>query len=472
MTNIEVNILKAEILLKIKVTLRKVKKLQRETYPTEGPKYVLELSLRILNKIISLYDKYSYNQLFFIKGGIIKFIIKLISRIEYSTIKNVTWSIIPAYNMLFKALLSNTEYIIAPQWEENYGIINNNIIDNFKRYLSTPELIIISDSLENAEVEINEILDGIPKKIYLISYSRLEKLSALHLALLGHEIGHIFAEKWINEDYIKFSQDTKLSDLIMEYVENEIKKEKKDDDMFKENIIENKRLYYNRLITQNYQEILSDIFGCALFGQTYVVAMYIFASINGDINISKWEKGYLSWKFRLQNCIRFLSVISEDKPDLIKINDFYNNICDSIKGSIEDTNNELCLMMIESYKKKDKDIFNTICKYLNSGESKSVLFKDRINMEQIDAAYERLKYGIIPNAILVEDNENSDEVIEIPIDIINILYAIWIISYENNKEINILVKNIQHYNLLGIKGIELSVEQEKYNDFIKKCDKK
>jgi hypothetical protein len=72
-----------------------------------------------------------------------------------------------------------------------------------------------------------------------------------------------------------------------------------------------------------------------------------------------------------------------------------------------------------------------------------------------------LENGIIPNAM------NKDG-IDYPIDIRNILYSIWLFCYNNddNKELSEYANRIQFYNLLGIKGIELSVEQENYNDFI------
>jgi hypothetical protein len=135
--------------------------------------------------------------MFFIKTGILRLIIEQISNIEYSTIKNVTWSIIPAYNRLFKSLLEKTEYIIVPQWEEKYAIRNKNVIDEFQTYLQSPDLIF---KVDTPKERIDEILKDIPQKVYLIKYSRLEKLSALHMALLGHEIGHIFATKWLEKN--------------------------------------------------------------------------------------------------------------------------------------------------------------------------------------------------------------------------------------------------------------------------------
>ncbi|MCL2800536.1 MAG: hypothetical protein FWD28_02085 [Treponema sp.] len=267
MTPLEEKVLKSEILLKIRVTLRKVKKLSHEVFPTVGPQKILLLSERILEQIINRHKDYSFNQMFFVKTGILKLIIELISQIEYSTVKNVTWSIIPAYNMLFTSLLKNTEYIIVPQWEENYAIRNRNLIEEFSNHLLVPGLIF---EIDTPEKKIKEILEDIPEKIYLIKYSRLEKLSALHMALLGHEIGHIFATRWMNEEYSKFAHSTTLFTQLKDIAMRELKKEGLTDDMFVNDFMQMKMRSYNTLIIKNYSELLSDVFGCALFGQEVI----------------------------------------------------------------------------------------------------------------------------------------------------------------------------------------------------------
>jgi len=455
MTPLEENILKSEILLKIRVTLRKVKKLSRETFPTIGPQKVLLLSKRVLEQIICRYKEYNFNQMFFIKTGILKLIIELISHIEYSTIKNVTWSIIPAYNTLFKSLLENTEYIIVPQWEESYAIRNRNVIDEFQYHLESPGLLFEVDAPKE---KFEEIYKDIPPNIYLIKYSRLEKLSALHMALLGHEVGHIFATKWINEEYSKFVHNTDLSTQLKEIVMEELKKEGLNDDMFVNELMLMRFISYNNLIKKNYGELLSDIFGCALFGHTYIIAMYLFSSITADLDKSNWDKGYLSWRFRLQNCIRFLSFVLKKHNLNLGTYDLYEKICSTIKGDIKDPQaHDVCNLLIDSYRMKEEEIFETICRY-----SKPELFVNRIDTQQINEAFNRLKHHIIPNAMIKDGNE-------CPIDIRNILFAIWLVSYEEGEnDIQVFSDHIQHYNLLGIKGVELSIEQEAYNDFVKK----
>jgi hypothetical protein len=463
MTDLEDKILKSEIFIKIEVTARKINKLSLETFPTLGPQNVLLLSTRILEQLLKRFrdGAYSLDQMILIKTGILRYIIDLIACIEYSTIKNVTWSIIPAYNRLFKSLRSdndkNIEYIIVPQWEENYSIRNSNVIDDFQHFLETPDLIFEAGTSS----EINKkMMDNIPPKVYLIQYARLEKLTALHLALLGHEIGHIFATRWINENYRNFAKNTTLSNRLETIVLDELKKSNVADDMFMDFLKSKKIDDYNRLITMNYRELLSDIFGCALFGHTYIIAMYLFSSITAELGKSNWDKGYLSWRYRLQNCVQFLSFVIAKYPDNQRNYDLYDSICSEIHGNIEDRNaHEVCNLLIESFRMKEDEIFSTICKYTGTQ-----LFAERINNEQINVACDRLKHNIIPNAML-------NDGIESPIDIRNILYAIWLVSYndkENEPGIQSFSDDIQHYNLLGIKGIELSVEQEEYNDFIKR----
>lgn len=461
MPMLEEKIIRSEVFLKIQVTNKKLKKLSSECFPTAGPNKIIILSTRVLEKIIERYDVYSIDQLLFIKTGVLDLVIKLIAQIEYSTMKNVTWSIIPAYDMLFRSLLKDTEYIIVPQWEENYGIWNINLVDEFKKYLSTPNFLFDVDTPEKMSEQVSIICKDIPSSIYIILYSRLEKLSALHLALLGHEIGHIFASKWISEKYTDFLKNTDLLNRIKIIVEESMKKSGLLDDMFKDYIIKEEIEKYNRSVVKNYCELLSDIFGCALFGHTYIVASYLYSALSADIDKNHWEEGYLSWKFRLQNCDRFLQYIKKRNPfvinqDLI----LYSSITDSIHGSISDNSiHPICNLLIDAFRSREEEIFEDICIYANNE-----IFSNMINDNEITSAKKRLTNNIVPNAQMKDG-------VEIPIDIKNILFALWIVCYPNDDiDIKIYSERIQLYNLLGIKGIELSVEQRKYNDFIQGSD--
>jgi hypothetical protein len=281
------------------------------------------------------------------------------------------------------------------------------------------------------------------------------------MALLGHEIGHIFANAWVDKEFKNFLLDTQLYVRLDQITAEELRKNSMAANMFDEykELMKKKIMNdYFALIIKNYKELLSDIFGCALFGHTYVVAMYLFSSITADLDKSNWDEGYLSWRFRLQNCIRFLSFVLKKFNIKLDTFDLYENICLTIKGDIKDPQaHDVCKLLIESYWIKQEEIFETICGY-----SKTELFVKRIDLQQIKAARERLQHDVIPNALI----KNSAEY---PIDIRNILFAIWLVSYkEDEQDIQVFSDRIQHYNLLGIKGIELSVEQEGYNDFVKR----
>jgi hypothetical protein len=259
----------------------------------------------------------------------------------------------------------------------------------------------------------------------------------------------------------KFLIDTELITSLNKITSEELRKNNLVANMFdeyKEYTKKKTMKEYLNLIIGNYLELLSDIFGCALFGHTYIVAMYLFSSTTAELDTPHWEKGYLSWRFRLQNCIRFLSFVLKKNNVKLDTCDLYENICSTIKGDIKDPqSHDVCKLLIESFWMKEEEIFETICEY-----SKPELFVDKIDAQQIKAACDRLEHGVIPNAMIKDDEEH-------PIDIRNILFAIWLVSYKENKEdIQSFSEHIQHHNLLGIKGIELSVEQEKYNDFVKK----
>jgi hypothetical protein len=450
-------ILQAEILLKINMTQKRIKTMMYESYPTNGPVSVLRLSNHILRLIIAQYDLYSITQLKFIKtGGILDFIVFLISQIEHSTMKNVTWSIIPAYDRLFKSLFSNTEYIIAPQWQQNYQIYSYNLIDKFQDFMEQPNLVFKAD--ENFRDNIKKTLSEYPARIYLVMYSRLEKLSGLHLALLGHEIGHIFAAQWMNNSFYKAAEGMDFFNRLRNIVEDEIKKKDMDNDLFKSIYIKQEIEKYINLIKKNYRELISDLFGCAIFGHTYVVSAYLYFLLIQDMDVNNWEKGYLPWRYRLQNCQKFLTYVFSNHPEKLKTEFFlYEKIINDIKGSIQVQKHDVCILLIDVFNSMAEKIYSSIFDH-----TRNEFFLHRINDIEISGALQRLKHNIIPNAI------NRDG-LDSPIDIRNILYAIWLLCYdEKNKNMDEYTEQIKFYNLLGIKGIELSVEQENYNDFIKR----
>jgi hypothetical protein len=243
---------------------------------------------------------------------------------------------------------------------------------------------------------------------------------------------------------------------LREIIDQEVKKSGYGHDFFKDIFVKQKLEEYDKLITRNYSELISDLFGCALFGHTYVVAVYLYLTMSMNLDESNWDKGYLSWRFRLQNCCNFISYSLQKKPELEIDLALYNMIDKIIRGPVKDSlENDFCSIMIDVFRTKQDEIFDSVMEY-----AKTESFLEKVSVKEIDAAMQRLGENIIPNAMNIGG-------LDYPIDIRNILYSIWIFCYDkDSKDLKEYADKIQFYNLLGVKGIELSVEQGNYNDFV------
>jgi methionine salvage enolase-phosphatase E1 len=163
----------------------------------------------------------------------------------------------------------------------------------------------------------------------------------------------------------------------------------------------------------------------------------------------------------MQNCNRFLDYVINKNPIFLSQElMLFNSIQSAIEGPIQDSQEHyICNLLIDAFRTKEEQIFEYICM-----KADTALFTKYINNDEINAAIARLKNKIIPNARIVDSQEK-------PIDIRNILMSIWLVCYQNtSKSTKIYADAIQFYNLLGIKGIELSVEQRNYNGAFKKTN--
>jgi hypothetical protein len=102
-----------------------------------------------------------------------------------------------------------------------------------------------------------------------------------------------------------------------------------------------------------------------------------------------------------------------------------------------------------------KDLFDEVARELDIN-----VFTRRVDKAMIDAGVERLNNGIPPNAFIDKDGK------EIPIDFRNILYATTLCLATNIPDtLEEYERKSKMINLLGIKAIELSTEQEQFNEY-------
>jgi len=379
----------------------------------------------------------------------------LCGKIHESRITNVPWSTIPAIQKIFQKLYPNAQFAICPEWKQNYSITPLNIVDKFKDLCSMRGLLFD----DNIQQGIEELFSLYPKEIYLIQYPKAERLSPLHFALLGHEIGHIFAEKWyeksgaqlvgkINDEFLKIA--------LAEFDASPFARQP----LFRDNMSKTKAKQALDVFARVIKELVADAYGTMLFGKAFLVSAYLFSLRKQIDDGSAWESGYLSWRYRILYINAALGSLAIKKPDpatTMSIGDWENLVEDLLKQKPVESSatNPYLTKILQTHAAAESQINDDVI-----ADSKDEVFAFYLKADHVNTVEERLYKGITPNATL--DNDLK----ETPIEFRNILYGTFILlakvlkdtEYQNYEDI---AGNI---NRLSIKGIELSIEQENFRD--------
>jgi hypothetical protein len=308
------------------------------------------------------------------------------------------------------------------------------------------------------EDEKKAFLEEAPTGIYFVFYPRAERLSVLHFPLLGHEIGHIYALIWLDQNF----KDKLISTQIEKTLKNEIDAELPPnaiEPIFKETYI-NQRLLdilgiYNRVLA----EVIADLVGAFIFGQSALLSSYIFAIKFGLDDFRALEYGYLSWRFRLYFICKAMKYMDTNKypSRYSKSNQLIEEISHAADIDIDSypykKQHGYIKHIVMLFDKNLETVFKDIETFLG-GE----IYPKNYNEIHQKNVYERLHDGIIPNSMLNADLD------EIPIGLRNIVGATWIFvneieSTDNDK----YFRQVLCANLLSIKAIELSHFQDDFN---------
>ena len=256
--------------------------------------------------------------------------------IEAAKIENLPWSIIPSFQNLARSLFPNFQIMIRPEWEYNYSVDLSDLRTTYQNYLTE-----FSDYLPNDfDKEISSLLKN---PFFLITFPSLEKKNILLHPLLGHELGHLFADKYLNKDRKdKFAND--INDIIEVITEKQLKDAPlPEGDLFRAPFkTHNMELALNFWV-RGLEELLSDIVGAILFGPAAIFACLELAIQQGiDIMPSENNSFYPPWRMRIREVLKIIDNYGEGYFPLRnsnfsptqrdKINKRYENIKQFTKG--------------------------------------------------------------------------------------------------------------------------------------------
>ncbi len=375
--------------------------------------------------------------------------------IENSKMDKIPWGLIEPFQNIASSITPNARIILCQQWNYNYSIITTNLFDY---YLSQIEL------LEEfiSEESFNQLQENLNNPLYLISFPYLEKNNILLYSLLGHEVGHLVADKFIN----KFRPNT-LND-IKHTLMDQYNKQFKD--------ITSIATYIKRcqeIWERLFVELLSDVVGGLLFGPAMLFSMFEFSmQFDMDTLPEKKTQFYPPWRTRLRLILstisRFIPSLNNIKSDIFTEHDLKKRLL-QIKEIVDDnedinqinSNDILVKLIYADVLEKIESNIPYLLKLFNKDNFNEENFFNNINVLNT-----RLQNGIPPNII---DELNLDTVSSIE-EIINAAWK-YRLSWEakifddngnfNEKYIEIR-KNL---NKLTIKAIEYTNLMNNYKNY-------
>lgn len=383
--------------------------------------------------------------------------------IENSKMSKVPSGLSSPLQNIAQNIETNVEILLLQQWVYNYSINTNNRIHRYKA-ISQKLSPYISD-------ELNEKIEPyLENPIYSISFPSLEKNNILLYSVLGHEIGHLVADK--NHDEFKtqfFGTNNIQSALFNFYTNNSSLYKSRSHFLEIINFIE-KRLY---------DELLSDVVGAIIFGPAMLFSMYEFSQ-QFDIDTTPENKNnfYPPWRARLRiiynTIIKFIpsfqtyrNISSEHLyfdinllNRLIKIEEIINKTSDLERMEAEDNLTFIIYTQVTTI--INNSLLNKLLIDLDRNNFNEDEFFDRINKLSI-----RLKHCIPPNTTNDLDiNSNAD--------LYEIINSAWknrlswepkIFDNDGNFNEKYLHER-KKLNKLTLKAIEYANLTKEYNNFI------
>lgn len=379
--------------------------------------------------------------------------------IENSKMSKIPWSLVDPLQKIASSIIPNSKIVLCQQWDYNYSIYTRNLFDQYH------ELISILEEFVPEEI-FNGLIIKLQTPLYLVNFPYLEKNNILLFSLLGHEIGHLVADKYIQNlgpDVLGL----KFRNVLKELYEKNYKG-------LGITTLPNYLASCSNAWKRLFEELLSDVVGSLAFGPAMLFSMFEF-SIQYDLDMlpNNSNQFYPPWRARLRI---ILNTISKFVPsfDNLESNIFTDmnvrNRLLQIKTIIDDEkdisilnneNNILINTIYENVIERIESYMHELLVQFGKNNFDETSFFDNINILN-----SRLKDGIPPN-ILDELNLNTTSTIE---EIINAAWK-YRLSWEPkifeddgtfNKEYIDTRKNL---NKLTIKAIEYTNLVNNYKEY-------
>lgn len=464
-----------EIISNSRKVTRDIKKISTHEFGSKSSEQVLEVihdiadaigqATKTLFKQIDWEDD-TFRESKFRQLKRLKELIQIISSnlqfIENSKMDKIPWSLVEPLQKIASSITPNAKIVLCQQWDYNYSIYTRNLFDQYHELILILEEFLSEDTFLNLETKLKTPL-------YLVNFPYLEKNNILLFSLLGHEIGHLVADKYIKS----------LGPDVLGYDFRKTLKELYEGKYKGLTPLPNYLAFCSNAWTRLFEELISDVVGCLSFGPAMLFSMFEFA-LQYDLDTIPTDSNgfYPSWRSRLRIILNTITKFLHTFDDLessvfTDIN--VNNRLIQIKTIVDDAkdiailnedNNILIYTIYKNVLEKIESYIPDLLVQFGKNSFDETAFFDNINILNL-----RLKAGIPPN-ILNDLDLSTISTIE---EIINSAWK-YRLSWEaeifddegnfNQEYINTR-KNL---NKLTIKAIEYINLSNNYKEYIEEVN--
>lgn len=458
---------KHEIYRSLKALHNQYERLSTLVFVCRGSKSLCLIITSLIDRILKRFSVYNDDQALDL-SRILQSLQDWYVSLRSSVSSEVAWSIVPSLEELFGLISPKSQYVISSTWLRTYLIDTYNALDVLRHTIISGTEGILDNTEEGAQIFFNGLLNEHDcDSIYVLHYPRVKRLSALHFALFGHELGHLIYKEWAEERREEFFENNALLNKIEVHAANAITGAVASDNPRFDEIKTNLAVQYFKSMARCLEEICCDIVGCWLFGFNFLLSAFKFSSIHDFESISELPYGYYPWAFRTKICLDTIELLrhpydgrfDDNVSEWIKELREYNTSFQYDREIISHDGYSFHTDMIDAITSSLGLLVDQLGEYLRE---ESLKFENDFSLEQMKSVKSLLEKRVIPSChTVVEDNQ----LIQTPLGMRNIISGTWLHLVSSDIDID----NTEDYydyskrtNLLSLKGIELSKIQRDF----------
>lgn len=490
-----------EIVARSRAAANRAAQLNLDDFISDSPKHLaqalnntFEYLINVVNAVVAQIDWETNDPLdveqdlrvLRVADEAVKYFAAHLRYVDSARTEKLPWEVIPSFEALVKSLHEDAQIMLRPMWHYNYATTVTNFRDFYLKRLRPFEVY-----LPNIDVE-SHILEPLAPSFHIVSFPALERENILLHSLIGHEVGHLVALRFLTparvSDFLRVVK-ADVERVTDEHIRSEGISEKNLGELFFAQM-RTRRITTNLDIVVSFwyralEELLSDTVGAILFGPAALFStMEMAVQFGFDEQPSRQNSFYPPWRMRLRNVLQAVtricpSLFAEnllpwvpraDRARLLR--DFVGLLETECSSTVDEEGiREIALARLA---------YGYVAKSLEDGHSflTTELATFGVDEEALRAILpelvDRLDHGIPPNTVeapVQETTKRKKKRAVRGVGIVEIINAAWfhkIVSAGEAVELPDTPESIRkRRNRLTLKAIEYSFIQREYEKWQK-----